>query len=191
MELVEDNFLFNKIKLIDTLDVELDTTPDNFRQTFEKNVMDKQISYGLSKPKFEFHGKIKRDSFKIFRTYSAMDSDVVGAEGTYQEHDNKLKVTICIYLPMTLFALSYSIILTIDIIASYQLLTSEFFAENPIEFSFGIAIFFLWTISIPYLAFRKKIKKLKYDLERELHFWFRDQTAHNKSLWQAGGTVRH
>jgi hypothetical protein len=171
MELLEDNLLFNKTKLIDSLDLELRTSYEEFRKMFESRVMTKQETYGMRRPKSEFHGKIKRDSFKISRTYSAFEGDPVTAQGTYHEDDGKVKIKTFIYVPFTAFLIMYSVLLIIDMLTVYQIVTMDSFSENPMTFVIVILALVTWTILWPYIAMRQRIRKLIFDLEREFHFW--------------------
>ena len=172
MDILENNKLFNKIGLIDSFNLELNSKLDDFRDRFKGNVIDIQDSYGMTRPKNEFQGKIKRDTFTISRTFSAFESDPVGASGTYSENGDKILINVYVYLPLWTFIIIYSLLLFIDFISIYFFTTSGPSKNILSIMIFGTAIT-SFTILWPFILTRRNIRKLKNDLEKEFHYWYR------------------
>lgn len=172
MDLLENNRFFKKIRLIETTQLELNSTAEEFRTIFKQNVMDFQESYGVSRPKNEFQGKIKRETFTIARTFSAFEVDPIGASGTYSENEKKLTINLFVYLPIWTFVIIYSVIFTIDTISLYFFTTSGPVKSLPGIILFG-SILMSFTILWPYMSSRKIIRRLKNDLEKEFYYWYR------------------
>jgi hypothetical protein len=158
MDLLEDNFFFKKIRFIESFNVELNSTAENFKDTFKNNVKETQKSYGIARPKIQFQGKIKQDAFSISKTFSAFDNDPILASGTYSTIGEKLAIKVFVYLPIVTFILIYSIILFIGILSIYLFANSGNEKEISSIIIFGtvmISFPLLW----PYIFIRRNIDK--------------------------------
>jgi hypothetical protein len=172
MDLLENNLFFNKTRLIENIQLEINSTVDEFRDKFKQNVIDFQESYGVSRPKSEFQGKIKRDTFRIARTFSAFEVDLVSASGEYSEIGERSKINLFVYLPIGTFILIYSMMLTIDMLSIYFFTTSGPIKSLSAILLFG-AVLTSFTTLWPYVFMRRSIRKLKNDLEKEFYYWYR------------------
>ena len=162
-----------KLKLVDTLSMEIDISQIEFVEKLQ-NIVDKG-SIGLFAEPFEmlnsgkneYKGQVNFEGFKIRKRRKFFDSisSISSAEGAFFEQNSKLRIDIEIncfssfLIPVLIFlVILYSISLV-------TILGSD--GETAL-----IAIPFLLihgTIltTLPYFMMRRSIQKLKYDLERE------------------------
>ena len=172
MEVLEDNKLFRRIGLVKELNLSLNCSANEFRNGFENNVGDGQTFVGIKRPKKEFQGSIGRSAFKMHRSITMFDSNLSGTSGTFAETDNKLKVNVWIYLPIGTFLIYSVLILTMNIIFATVFLSINKAHENVWPFIGGLYILFTLSTSLfPYLTFRNGVKKLTFEVERELNYW--------------------
>ena len=172
MDIPENNTLFEKIRLIETRDIELKTSADEFRKLFTKKVREPRGGgLRLTRPEKEFQGKIKRKTFKIYRILRVAETDPVAASGIYSDSSEKLQIRLSVYILWEYFCVASLFMLAIDTICIYLTVTEENFADNAFFVVPILLLFLSITIFAPYLLFKRQIKRLMYDLEREFHLW--------------------
>jgi hypothetical protein len=91
-----------------------------------------------------------------------------GAEGTYQETEDKLLINTVVYTPMVTLTLYYGIFLLINIILAVNLWISAPTWTLLIPFSMTV-LFGLFL----YIQFKNGVSKLTKEIEREFVFWTR------------------
>jgi hypothetical protein len=171
MDILEDNNFFLRLGLTRKFESHLDCTADRFREVFKENVSSDDSSKGIYFNQKDFKGKIKNQSFKIYKSLRFPDTggmSMYGAEGTYQETQNKLLINTVVYTPIVTLTLYFGVSLLINIILAVNLWKS----------------FRPWTIAIPltmsiifglifYFQFKNGVSKLTKEIEKEFAFWTR------------------
>lgn len=164
MYIPEDNLLFRKLGLTKAISFDLSMTVEEFKEQFKNRVGSETGFFGFSSHKLEFHGEIKRSTFKVSRAATYFNNtDFSLAEGSYYDNSGKTKIEIIAHAPMTGIALSLIILLTIPIIIT--VLTANLFAA-----------LIIWPLALIYLSlfvyqFVRKVKKFLFDLERGFLIW--------------------
>lgn len=167
---------FEKIKIIDHLKVELNIDRykfiNNLRSVVEYGGLDyfSSISELFSSDKKEYRGKIDNNGFQIKRKKRFFDISYhhAIATGRISEFEGKIIVKVEIngfnykFIPFLIILLLFYSFFFYNI----------FFIEDspPLIVILFIIIHAMLMFSIPYYMTKRSVKRLKYDLERELIF---------------------
>lgn len=169
MDILEDNNFFLRLGLTRKFESHLDCTADKFREVFKENVSSDDSFKGVYFNKKDFKGTIKRQTFKIYKPLRIPDTSgmsMYGAEGTYQETENKLLINTVVYTPIAVLIIYYGIFLLINIIVVVNLWISAPLWTLLIPFSMTIIIGLFF-----YIQFKNGVSKLTKEIEREFVFW--------------------
>jgi hypothetical protein len=175
------NEFFLKIGLIDKLTFELDASRDEFVKRFQQNVDPDQFEFFevLSSSKNQYKGSITLDSFVMRRRKAFGTSNFVpgSVQGTFLQRNEKLHIdaNITAYSGfgikffLIMLCIFYSVALAFTINAAFLDASSSAPAWSiPFIFVHATIMF-----GIPYFLMRATVKKIKYDLERDIFFMMR------------------
>jgi hypothetical protein len=175
-----DDFL-RKIKVLDSVSMELNVSKMEFVRLFEMNVDESDLGFSdsffeaFSSSKNEYKGNIDADKFRLRRRQKLFDTNksfMSIAMGSLVEKENKLIIEaeikgiskyfkfffIAIIFFYSIFIISFTVIPRQD----------DFFPLAVLPFILMHALFML---GIPYFIMKRSVSRLKYDLERDFHFW--------------------
>ncbi len=171
MDILEDNRFFLRLGLTRKFESQLDCSAVRFREMFEANVSSDGSFKGIYFNQKDFKGSIRRQTFKIYKSLRfANTSDMLyGAEGTYQETEDKLLINTIVYTPMTTLILCYSMFLIINIILAVNLWKSllPWTLLFPFSITILIGLYF-------FIQFKNGVTKLTKEIEREFVFWIKE-----------------
>ncbi len=169
------NFL-KKIKLVDTLVLELSIKKEEFKQRLEANidVVGSNILGDLfNSTKYQYNGKVEGDSFQLKRKKKLFDTTInhAKAKGLLTEVGDKLTVDTEINgFHGQWVVIGVFILLFYPILLSFLMVQEEMLGmEKVFTLSFIVGHGFLM-VGILYFMMRSSVKKMKYDLEREFFF---------------------
>lgn len=170
MDIPENNSLFKKLGLTKSISLELSMTAEEFKDKFKSKVGSKTSFFGFSNHDLEFHGEIKRSTFKIWRNATYFNNnDQTLANGSYLETENKLIVDLIIHPPILwigMFCVIIVLVSTVPIIVTAK--------TNPDSFKAAVIICMSTLIVFPFFFFLpliNKVKKFLFDIQRELKTW--------------------
>ena len=175
------NDFLRKIKLLEHITIELDSSKIDFIKTFRGNVDQSNLGVSdhffeaLTSSKNEYKGNIDNHLFKLRRRRRFLDTNrnFAVAEGTMAEKDGKLiletEITGFHYLMKFFYA--FIIVFYLIFIIGFSF-TTVFEADSVSFFVFPfILVHALLMLGIPYFVMRRSVSRMKYELERDFHFW--------------------
>jgi len=171
------NDFLRKIHLVKDISIQLPVSKIDFIQKFRNHVDESDLGFvpfeALQSSRNEYKGNISNNYFELKKRRKLFDTNYSFAKvsGTFKEDNNQLNISaeingfrkrMLVFLGIAL--LFYSIFL----------FSSIFLSENN-AITFFILPFLLFHMSlmlgIPYFIVRRSVKRMIYDLERELHYW--------------------
>ena len=175
------NDFLRKVKLLEHITIELDSTKTDFIKIFEENVDESDLGFSdyffeaLTTGKEEYKGKIDNHLFKLRRRKRLFDTNrnFAVAEGTMAEKNGKLVLETEIKGFHYMMKFFYGFIVVIYLIFIVGFAFSTVSGKNTIP-SFAlplIAVHALLMLGIPYFVMRRNVSRMKYELERDFHFW--------------------
>lgn len=176
--------LLQKLKLTQQVDFILDTNKETFIQCFKKNVDDSDLSFSDSLfeafkgSKNEYKGNITRHSFQLRRRQKLFDSNkkmFALVYGEFFEKESQLIINTKITGFHKSMKFMYAFILTIYVIFLIGFALSFSKSSDPIPL-FALPFLLLHAalmLGIPYLLMRRSVQRMKYELQRDFHFWIK------------------
>lgn len=172
-----------KIKILDSMTIELDIHKSDFIKKFRQNVDASDLSFsdsffeGLTSSPNEYKGNIDERNFNIRRRRKMFDTNknFAVANGNLTEQLDKLVIKTDIngfHKGMKFF---YMAIIVFYIIFIFGFSATMFFNEGTGFMPFAVLPFILLhaclMLGIPYFMMKRGVKRMKYELERDFHFW--------------------
>jgi len=171
--------ILQDLKLIDFLKLELPIEKKRFIENLKSIVENGDIRYYSAfgdlfvKGKKHYRGEVTYEGFKIKKKTSMFESNMTMAvaKGTY--HSSKTNVIINVEINgFSKIMIPFYIMITIFYLIFFSILISM--PSDDSEWSW-LAFPFLvahaaFMFGVPYVIARRGVKRLKYDLERELYF---------------------
>src|SRR6476660_723068 len=165
-----------KIKLIDSLTTELPISRNEFVDKLNSIVDEGDTGLfsdafsAFSPGRNEFKGSVSYDTFKIKRRRRLFDSNLnlATANGSFSERNGKLVVETEIkglygfMIPFYLFLIIFYFILFFSMYNGKN--------NNGVFLVPFLVIHGIFMFAIPYFITRRSVKRLKYELERELYY---------------------
>lgn len=176
-----DNFL-RKIKLIDSLTVELKGNKSDFIRKFRQNVEESDLSYSdsffevfKSSPN-EYKGNIDNHVFALRRKAKLFDTNrnFAVVEGKMTEKSDKLILEAdikAIRKSMKFFFIFFILVFIIIITGAIIVPIMTGKDALPLGVLPFVFLYMLIIIAVPYFRTRRSITRMKYDLERDFAFW--------------------
>jgi hypothetical protein len=172
------NDFLRKIHLVKDISIQLPVSKVDFIQKFRNNVDESDLGFVpfevFQSSRNEYKGNISNNSFELKKRRKLFDTNSYSfakVTGHFTEDDNRvnIKAEINGFKKRMIFFLGIMIIFY-----SIFLIGSFFSAgDNPAPFFFlpFILIHMSLMFGIPYFIIRRSIKRMTYDLERDLHYW--------------------
>ncbi|MGH2666998.1 hypothetical protein [Flavobacterium sp.] len=171
-----------KIKLLDNITIELDSTKNDFIRGFQKNVDESDLNLidsffeALTFSKNEYKGTVDNSVFKLRRRRKIFDNSrsFAVAEGTMKEKEGKLVLETDIKGFHSSMKFFYVFLFVIYLVFLTTIILTFLFNEEAEAPLFIFPIFFihaLLMLGIPYFIMRRSVSRMKYELERDFHFW--------------------
>ncbi|TGD58069.1 hypothetical protein [Flavobacterium humi] len=177
------NEFLRKAHLLETISITLDSTKTDFIKVFEENVDFSELEFSdqffeaLTTGENEYKGTIDNRSFKLRRRRRLFDTNnnFALAEGTMHEKEGKLVLETEIKGFHTMMKFFYAIVMGFYLIFIFGLAFTSFFVKDSVPLFVPLLIFLhaLLMIGIPYFAMRRSVTRMKYELERDFHFWMK------------------
>ena len=173
-----NNFL-RKIQLIKDITIQLPVSKIDFIQKFRNNVDESDLSFVpfevFQSSTNEYKGNISNNEFELKKRRKLFDTNYSFAKvtGHLSENNNLLNINAEIngFKKRMIFFLAIMIIFySIFIFGSLLSVDSN---PNPVPFfvlPFMLVHMFIM-IGVPYFIIRRSVKRMVYDLERDLHYW--------------------
>lgn len=167
-----------KIRLIDQLTTEISISRDEFAARLRKHVdagsldMFSGMFEIFDSSENEYKGHVEINGFRIKRRRKFFDTNwnFSIATGSFRQHDDKLIIETEVNAFTGFVAVFYGLVLFIYLIFFIVFLAS---ASSEGETFFFVPFLFVhavFMLGIPYFIMRRSVKRMKYDLERELHY---------------------
>lgn len=176
--------LLQKLKLIETIQFQLNTSKEEFIKSFKNNVDESDLGFSdsffeaLTSSKNEYKGTIDRHSFKIRRRRKFFDTNrnmFALAQGEFSEKESQLDLKIEIIGFHKSMKFFYGFILVFYVIFLLGFIFS--FSTNEDSIPLIVLPFLLlhavFMMGIPYFLMRRSVQNMKYELERDFHFWIK------------------
>jgi hypothetical protein len=175
------NDLLLKIGLLDKLTFKLDTTRDEFVKRFQQNVDPDQFEFFemFSSSKNQYKGSITLDSFVMKRRVAFGASNFVpgSVDGTFLQRNEKLIIEANITgfsgFRMKFFLIALCIFYSVALAFT---INAIFLGDGSSAPAWSIPFIFVHAavmFGIPYFMMRSAVRKIKYDLERDIFFMMR------------------
>jgi len=169
-----NNFL-RKIKLLDSFSVIV---------LIPVNEVEKQLNKIIGKPNFgpgamfssqtpEFMGELNQQGFKIRRSIKAFsrNDSSIEAIAKFKALDGKTEINVQILGLDAFTKFFYILLLGMFLFATYLFLSSDIsYSTDNLLLMIGLPIILLALIFLPYFQNKRGVKKMKYDLKRELKY---------------------
>ena len=162
-----------KIDLIDHLELKLNVSKDEFIKALSSNLDEDKFRYfeELSSSKNVYAGDVDDSTFKIWKKRSFTDANQNGGRftGHFYEQGNELIINITIDVHSSKLNKMFIVIMLTFMCLYFFLI---FFNKVKTEFFVRAFLFIhacLMTVMF-YFYFRNIVKKLKYNIERDLYF---------------------
>jgi hypothetical protein len=170
-----------KIGLIDKLTLELDITREEFIKRFQQNVDADQFELFeiLSRSKNQYKGTITLNNFQMEKRRSFTTSNFSRGTATanFFHQNDKLVVEASITSVRRLYVVFFLFFMTIIYATSLFTVIVSVVQDEPSSIKFWVIPFILihaaFIFGIPYLILKSTVRKMKYDLERDLYFMIR------------------
>lgn len=179
------NDFLRKIKVLDSITIELNVTKSDFIKKFRQYVDVSDLSLsdsffeGFSSSPNEYKGNIDERSFKIRRRRKLFDTNrnFAIANGNLTEQHDKLVLKTEINGFHKAMKFFYIAIILFYIIFIFGFSATMFINDESGFLPFAVLPFILFhaclMIGIPYFIMRRGVKRMKYELERDFHFWIK------------------
>ncbi|KFF02472.1 hypothetical protein [Flavobacterium reichenbachii] len=166
-----------KIQLIKDITIQLPVSKIDFIQKFRNNVDQSDLSYVpfevFQSSTNEYKGSISNNEFELKKRKKLFDTNYSFAKvtGRISENNNVLNINAEIngFKKRMIFILGIMIIFySIFIMGAF--LSAD---NNPIPLFVipFILIHMFFMLGVPYFIIRRSVKRMVYDLERDLHYW--------------------
>lgn len=171
------NDFLRKIHLVKDISLQLPVSKIDFIQKFRNNVDQSDLSFVpfevFQSSRNEYKGNISNNAFQLRKRRKLFDNNYTFAKvtGKFSEDNNQLNVNVEIngfrkrmLLILGIMVMFYSIFLVFSLFLS---------GDNSAPFFFlpFILIHMSLMLGIPYFVIRRSVKRMIYDLERDLHYW--------------------
>lgn len=167
-----------KLKLVDNSSIKIDMRRSEFINNLNQIVDDGNTSIFsdtldvFSQSKNEFKGKVDYHGFKIKRKRKFFDPymNLSTASGSFTDHNNGLLIEI--EIEINGFSISM-IIFYISAILVYPIIIFGILSSDNVGTHFSIPFILIQSVFVlifPYLLMRRSVKRMKYELERELYY---------------------
>lgn len=171
--------LLQDIKLIDSLRLELPIEKnrfiENLKSTVEKGDVRYYSSFGdlFVKGKKHYRGEVTYEDFKIKKKSSMFENNMTMAvaKGTYQSSETGVTINVEIN-GFSKMMIPFYIMITVFYLIFISIMISTPSDDSGMSW-IGLPFLILhaaFMFGIPYVIARRGVKRLKYDLERELYF---------------------
>ncbi|WP_426484175.1 hypothetical protein [Flavobacterium sp. 2] len=173
-----DNFL-RKLQLVKDITIQLPVSKLDFIQKFRNHVDESDLGFvpfeAFQSSRNEYKGNISNNSFELKKRRKLFDTNYSFAKvtGHFSENNNQLNINAEINgfrKRMLLFAGVLIMFYSIFIIGSLFIPDEK---SGPVAFVFIPFILFHMSLmlGVPYFIIRRSVKKMIYDVERDLHYW--------------------
>ncbi len=178
----EHNYMkefLRKIGLLDTLSVNLNIDRREFTNALRSSVEEgsigpfSEIGDVFSRSKKEYKGHVGLESFRIARRRRLFEMNSVRAVamGKFHQNDDVLSVETEISGFTHWMTFFLVIILLFYVTSAVTIFSSNEQSDDILGFVLpALLVHGLFMIGIPYFLARRSVKRLKYDLERELYY---------------------
>ena len=167
---MESNFL-KKIGLQKTFELKLPLTVDSFKDLFKNKVGKTPTIVGFGNPKSEFQGTLNGNELTMWRSISVYQKNNAATYATIEQADSGLiltgetRIPYNIFFTYLLFGLLFNIIIPTVAITEGQL-------NKRLEILIPLlTVVFMFTLVWPYFWFRRNVKRLTQDVEKEFYNW--------------------
>lgn len=171
------NDFLKKIHLVKDISIQLPVSKMEFIQKFRNHVDQSDLSFVpfevFQSSKNEYKGYISNNYFELRKRRKFFDTNYSFAKvrATFNEDNNQININAEIngFRKRMLFFLGIAIVF-------YSIfLFASLFLGSDSTVPFFILPFLLFHMSlmlgIPYFVIRRSVKRMIYDLERDLHYW--------------------
>jgi len=164
--------ILEKLKLIDSIVIELPISKTEFIELLENNIDQKQsdVFDVFSSSKNEYKGEVTIEGFELKkkRRLFEMNINTAKAVGVFEEHED----TLIIHTEINAFQGQAKLIFG-SFILFYIIFISAFLFVGD-DFPLFVLPFILlhasFMIGVPYLLVKRSVRRMKYDLERDLYY---------------------
>ncbi|PXY45736.1 MULTISPECIES: hypothetical protein [Flavobacterium] len=171
------NDFLRKIQLVKDIKIQLPVSKIDFIQKFRNNVDESDLSFVpfevFQSSRNEYKGNITNHVFHLRKRRKLFDTNYSFAKvtGEFTEDHNQLNINAEIngfrnrmFFFLGIAILFYSIFIFATIFSS---------ADNAVPFFLVPFLLFHMSVmlGIPYFVIRRSVKRMIYDLERDLHYW--------------------
>ncbi|MBL0739286.1 hypothetical protein JI750_20520 [Flavobacterium sp. GN10] len=166
-----------KIHLVKDISIQLPVSKIDFIQKFRSHVDESDLSFVpfevLQSSRNEYKGNISNNYFELKKRRKLFDTNYSFAKVTahFSEDNNRLNIEAEINGFRKRMLLFVGVMLAFY---SIFIITSLFLTSDN-SASFFVLPFLLFHMSImlgiPYFIIRRSVKRMIYDLERDLHYW--------------------
>jgi pilus assembly protein TadC len=170
-----EDFL-RKIHLVQDISIQLPISKIDFIQKFRNNVDESDLSFVpfevFESSKNEYKGNILNNSFEFKKRRKFFNNNYSFAKvtGTFKEDHNLLIVNAEINGFKKRMLLFLGIMILFYLISIFSSIFLP--GENPPFIFFPFLLFHMsLMIGIPYFVIRRSVKRMVYDVERDLHYW--------------------
>ncbi|WP_281633608.1 hypothetical protein [Flavobacterium luteolum] len=171
-----DDFL-RRIQLIKDISIQLPVSKIDFTKKFKDNVDESDLGYEpfemLKSSNNEYKGNILNNNFELKKRRKFFDTNYSFAKvkGELKEENNTLDVK----LEINAFGKRMIAFFAFAFIFYLIFFTGAIFSASETNVPFFILPFLLvhmcFMLGIPYFVMRRSVKRMIYDLERDLHYW--------------------
>ncbi|WPO79053.1 hypothetical protein [Flavobacterium sp. KACC 22761] len=173
-----DDFL-RKLQLIKDITIQLPISKIDFIQKFRNHVDQSDLGFSpfevFESSRNEYKGNISNNIFELKKRRKLFDTNYSFAKviGQFSENSNHLNINAEIrgFRKRMLFLVGMLLLFySIFIIASFFTPSGD---SGPGAYFFLPFILFHMSLmlGIPYFIIRRSVKRMIYDLERDLHYW--------------------
>lgn len=164
--------ILGKLKLIDSVTIELPIGRTEFIDLLRNNIDEMQSDFFdvFSSGKNEYKGEVTTEGFELKkkRRLFEMNINTPKAVGAFEEHGSVLVINVEINAFQTQAKLLLvSLVLFYSIFISVCLFGGDEFPSLLLPF---ILLHASFMIGVPYFLIKRSVKRMKYDLERDLYY---------------------
>ncbi|UPZ15662.1 hypothetical protein [Flavobacterium humidisoli] len=171
------NDFLRKIHLVKDISIQLPVSKIDFIQKFRNHVDQSDLSFVpfevFQSSRNEYKGNISNNSFELRKRRKLFDTNYSFAKvtGHFTEENNQLNINA----EINGFRKRMLLFLGIVVMFYSIFLFASLFLGSDSTVPFFILPFLLFHMSlmlgIPYFVIRRSVKRMIYDIERDLHYW--------------------
>ncbi|MDQ6531576.1 hypothetical protein [Flavobacterium sp. LHD-85] len=166
-----------KIHLVKDISIQLPVSKIDFIQKFRSHVDESDLSFVpfevFQSSRNEYKGNISNNYFELKKRRKLFDTNYSFAKvtGTFKEDNNQLNINAEIngFRKIMFFVLGVVLLFYLIALFSSIFIPSD---NSPPFIFFPFLLFHMFVmLGIPYFVIRRSVKRMIYDIERDLHYW--------------------